>query len=203
MRKLIAIVAAIPIVGGIFLLMVALISSPAEAVDPPPPFSLDVLSRHEVPPDPIEEQPDEPPEDPSDHSGPPTIVLEPVVGPSGGPPVRPGPPADPGPVLGVPGPGGFRPATCDGGAVAIATPVKGYPVREARDGSEGWVLASFTVLPDGSTTDVVVVDAAGGRGFEQHARESVRRWRFRPAQVDCEAVASRLQQRIDYRLDDG
>jgi len=85
----------------------------------------------------------------------------------------------------------------------LLQPTPMYPIQARRDGVIGWVRVSFVVSPDGGTRDVRVLDASPEGYFEAHAVASVMRWRFRPAVVDGEVVAQRIERIIDYNLADG
>jgi protein TonB len=204
MRKIIAFTIAIPIVMAIFMIMPMLISA-STGVTPPPPLPGFVFARVD-----LEEQidqdlePDEP-EPPQGTDDVPSINL----------PDSPTENTRPVSTYGVPGTpdgidlglgsitGGYGELRdCDHGPIALATPVKGYPMAAARSGLEGWVRVGLVVSADGTVRDVTVLEAEPRHGFERHALESVSRWRFRPAMAGCEAVAASLEQRIEYSLSD-
>lgn len=99
----------------------------------------------------------------------------------------------------LPPPGGMQQAL-DGGAVAKIMVAPQYPPEALRDGIEGHVEVSFTVLPDGSVTDVVIVNAEPRGVFEQQARRAVLNWQFIPKREGGVAVAMRARQVIEFRL---
>lgn len=55
-----------------------------------------------------------------------------------------------------------------------------FPGKGIRRGQEGWVRMNFVVTPEGRAIDPVVIDSAGGAGFEASAREATAEWRFEP-----------------------
>jgi protein TonB len=65
---------------------------------------------------------------------------------------------------------------------------------------EGWVVVSFTVDPDGKTSDVKVVESQPRHVFDRAAIDAVERYRFNPAMKDGTAVSSVKQQRIEFKL---
>jgi protein TonB len=67
-------------------------------------------------------------------------------------------------------------------------------------GIESDVVLALTVLPDGSTSDIVVV-RSGGAEFDRAATDAMRLARFRPALRDGVAVASRIQWTYRFRID--
>jgi len=200
MRKLLSMLAAVPVALLLFLLMPSLIAVRAGPVDPPVTVDLPTA----MPP--VEEPP--PPRGPREPPQPPVISEGIPVLPPEPPPTEDGRPDLPEGYSGVGidtpiGPGAAMDLRdCDHGPIAIATPVKGYPVAAARAGTEGSVLVRFTVGATGAVTDAVVLSAEPSRVFDGHALDSVRRWRFRPAASACEAVAVRMEQRIAYALSD-
>ncbi|UJM90015.1 energy transducer TonB [Rhodanobacter denitrificans] len=100
-------------------------------------------------------------------------------------------------------------AAADGGGTAAggttaAVLVKGaaarYPTAAMRARQEGWVVVSFTVDPDGRTSDVKVVESQPRHVFDRAAVDAVERYRFNPAMKDGVAVSSVKQQRIEFKL---
>lgn len=75
-----------------------------------------------------------------------------------------------------------------------------YPTAAMRARQEGWVLVSFTIDPNGRTSDVKVVDAQPHRIFDRAAMDAVERYQFTPAMKDGAAVSSTKQQRIEFKL---
>lgn len=75
-----------------------------------------------------------------------------------------------------------------------------YPPAAVRSRQEGWVLVSFTVDKDGTTSDVKVVDSQPRRVFDRAAIEAVEHYRFTPAMRNGVPVESARQQRIEFKL---
>jgi len=42
-----------------------------------------------------------------------------------------------------------------------------YPINEARAGRDGWVVMSYIIEPNGSTSNVLIEDSSGSKGFEK------------------------------------
>lgn len=99
-------------------------------------------------------------------------------------------------------------ASAGGGSVAGATSDAvllravgaRYPTAAMRARQEGWVLVSFTIDPNGRTSDIKVVDAQPRRVFDRAAIDAVQRYEFKPAKKDGVAVATVKQQRIEFKL---
>jgi protein TonB len=103
--------------------------------------------------------------------------------------------------------GGDNAASADSGSDAGTTTavlVKGsparYPTAAMRARQEGWVLVSFTVDPDGKTSNVKVVESQPRRVFDRAAIDAVERYLFTPAMNGGTAVSSTKQQRIEFKL---
>jgi TonB family protein len=199
-RMLIPLALAIPAPLALFLIMPMLISV-GSGVTPTDPMRGFVLAQVRIEEQPDTSPPEEMPEPPSGMDGPPTIDASNVESPFERPPTNAGMPAV-GPTTTIVAAGWRDLRDCDHGPMAVATPVKGYPMAAARAGVEGWVRVVFTVSAGGGVQDVTVLAAEPRHSFERHAVESVSRWRFRPAMADCQAIGSRLEQRVVYTLGD-
>lgn len=75
-----------------------------------------------------------------------------------------------------------------------------YPADLKAQGIEGDVTVALTVLPDGSTADIVVVKS-GGAEFDRAAKDVMSSAKFRPAMRDGVAVAARIQWTVRFRTD--
>ncbi|MDQ3289441.1 MAG: energy transducer TonB [Pseudomonadota bacterium] len=62
----------------------------------------------------------------------------------------------------------------------LSTPAPKFPTEALRSGQSGEVQVEFTVNPDGSVSDVRVVQSNPARVFDREAISAVRRWRFQP-----------------------
>ncbi|MEO7051148.1 MAG: energy transducer TonB [Rhodanobacter sp.] len=75
-----------------------------------------------------------------------------------------------------------------------------YPATAIRSHQKGWVVVSFTVDKDGTTSDIKVVDAEPRRVFDRAAVDAVEQYRFTPAMKSGVPVVSVRQQRIEFAL---
>ncbi len=75
-----------------------------------------------------------------------------------------------------------------------------YPREALRSHQTGWVIVSFTIDPNGRTSNVHVLNAQPRRIFDRAAMEAVGRYRFTPAMRNGVAVATTRQQKIEFNL---
>jgi periplasmic protein TonB len=75
-----------------------------------------------------------------------------------------------------------------------------YPSRALESGVEGWVEIAYTVAPNGSVTNVKVVNATPPRVFESAAIKAVSRLRYQPVILDGKAIAVGTMVRIVFRV---
>ncbi|MDE2156236.1 MAG: energy transducer TonB [Xanthomonadaceae bacterium] len=85
-------------------------------------------------------------------------------------------------------------------AVLLAGSVPRYPREALRTHQSGWVVVSFTIEPNGRTSDVTVVSAEPRRVFDRAAMDAVNRYRFKPAMRNGVAVSTQRQQKIEFNL---
>jgi len=77
-----------------------------------------------------------------------------------------------------------------------------YPIVAARNGIEGWVRLSFSINPDGTVSNIDVMDAQPKRIFNKAAKKALKGWRYRAKFVDSVAVAQHgLQVQLDFELE--
>lgn len=91
----------------------------------------------------------------------------------------------------------------DGDIIPIVRIEPAYPRDALLRGLEGWVRVKFTILPDGSVANPVVVDADPRRVFDREATRAILRWKFRPRIVDGQAVSREAEQVIEFNLEQG
>ena len=76
-----------------------------------------------------------------------------------------------------------------------------YPPQARMRRAEGNVTVEFVVAADGSVRDVAVVSSQPDDLFVSSAVRAIERWRFVPGTKDGEAVATRVRQRVEFKLD--
>jgi protein TonB len=77
-----------------------------------------------------------------------------------------------------------------------------YPIQARQRRIEGWVDVEFTVGPDGSVRDPVVLGADPKQVFDRAALQAVRGWKYNPRIADGKPVERPgLRVRIRFTLD--
>ena len=110
------------------------------------------------------------------------------IGPSAGPGVGPGPP-------------GIYPPGKMGVTVpqVIFNPEPSFSDEARKAKAQGIVLLLLVVGKDGHTYDIRVRQSLG-MGLDEKAIEAVNRWRFRPATLNGQPVATQIAVQVDFHL---
>jgi len=78
-----------------------------------------------------------------------------------------------------------------------------YPQRAMSRGIEGWVILQFTITPQGTVTDVTVVEAQPAGIFDAAAIKAVGRWKYNPKVFEGVAVERRgIRVKLTFELED-
>jgi protein TonB len=77
-----------------------------------------------------------------------------------------------------------------------------YPQEAIDRCIEGWVQLEFTVLSDGTVSNVRVINASPSGIFDDAAKNAIRRWRFEPKVENGQAVEEVRRHRIMFKLDE-
>lgn len=109
------------------------------------------------------------------------------------PPPPPAPPAPAAPAPGAPAGPSLRPVP-----IAGQTPAPRYPMAALRRGESGKVLVRADIGPDGIPTSVSVAQGSGLRALDRAAVEAVRRWRFRPGEIDGQPAGGSVMVPIEF-----
>lgn len=75
-----------------------------------------------------------------------------------------------------------------------------YPTRAQRKHQEGYVDLHFTSSTTGDVKDVVVAAAEPAGVFDEAAIRALKRWKFKPKEVDGQAIDQRLALRMRFEL---
>ena len=105
-----------------------------------------------------------------------------------------------GPYAGV-GPPGVHPAGRNGVTVpeVIYSPEPSFSDEARKAKEQGVVVLLLVVGQDGHTYDVRVRSSLG-MGLDEKAIEAVNRWRFRPAMLNGQPVATQIEVEVDFHL---
>ncbi|WP_348760396.1 energy transducer TonB [uncultured Salinisphaera sp.] len=88
-----------------------------------------------------------------------------------------------------------------GGSLQVVKQVSPtYPSTAKQAQIEGKVTMSFTVNPDGSVSNIEIIEANPPRMFDAAAKQAMGRWRFKPAKDNGQAVAKRATQTMNFTL---
>jgi protein TonB len=209
--KLVALIIALAIVGGIGAVMVIglainAIKKEIERVttvdieEPPPPEEPD------EPPPPQENTAPPPPVAPpppiSIAPAPPPIQTQPTIPPPSPPALRIPPPAPVGPPPAPPAPSKARGARTKNERSWAARIQENYPARALREEIEGTVGVRVTVTADGRATGCSVTASSGSDILDAAACQGMERYaRFEPALDDAgNPTSGSYSTRITYRL---
>ncbi|WP_211355793.1 energy transducer TonB [Colwellia echini] len=145
------------------------------------------------PPPPPESKPDVPSSSAqiSDNSSPSMAMSMPKIGMSMN--------TGSGPFLGTLQQGGGM-AGFDTDVIPIVRVPAAYPQRARQAKLSGYVTMEVLIRPDGTVSDVKVVDAKPPRLFDSAAINAMKRWKFRPKTVDGKPQSQRAQQTIEFSL---
>ena len=77
-----------------------------------------------------------------------------------------------------------------------------YPAKAIENKIAGWVDLEFTLLKDGSVSNIQILNAQPDGVFDDAARKSVTKWRFAPVERDGSAVEQRVRMRLRFSLPD-
>ena len=87
------------------------------------------------------------------------------------------------------------------GVVPLVRVLPTYPSRAASRGTEGWVKVEFTIKPDGTVDDAVVVKSEPEGTFDDAALAAIEQWEFKAKIVNGIAVPQRATQLLQFKLD--
>lgn len=92
----------------------------------------------------------------------------------------------------------------EGDVVQASTLKRTYTVTptwpESASGVEGWVRLHFTVLPDGTVSDVVVKESDPANVFDASAMQALQQWKFEPVERAGKKIAQRAEIRMKFAL---
>ncbi|MEX2201185.1 MAG: TonB family protein [Dongiaceae bacterium] len=93
----------------------------------------------------------------------------------------------------------FEPARYD--VAALANPEPDYPWASRRAGEQGRVVLRVEVSAGGIVEAIGIADSSGHRRLDNAALEAVRHWRFEPARIGDQAIATTVNVPVTFRLE--
>lgn len=84
--------------------------------------------------------------------------------------------------------------------VPVRTVAPKFPDAMRRDGTSGLVTVSCLIDEKGNVTEPKVVKATND-AFSEPALEALKKWKFKPAKKDGEAVAIRVNIPVQFNVD--
>lgn len=91
--------------------------------------------------------------------------------------------------------------TISSGVVPISRVEAEYPSIAKRREIEGWVKIEFSITPNGSVENAVVVDAEPENIFNESALTAINQWKFKAKIIDGVAVSQRAVQKLQFKLE--
>jgi protein TonB len=91
-------------------------------------------------------------------------------------------------------------SVADAEVAPLVRPPAVYPARAKMRNIEGSVTARLTIRPDGTVSDVEIIQAEPEGVFEREAMRAMYRYRFSPKMVDGEAVTQTATQTLEFSL---
>ena len=92
-------------------------------------------------------------------------------------------------------------AAFDTDVMAVVRVPPTYPRNAKQARIQGSVTMEVLIRPDGTVSNVKVLEANPPRIFDQAAIMAMQRWKFRPKIVDGNAVTQRAKQTIEFTLE--
>lgn len=92
-------------------------------------------------------------------------------------------------------------AAFDSDVIPVVQIPPNYPRQAKQARIEGYVKMSVTIRPDGTVSNVKVIESKPKRLFDKSAMTAMLRWKFRPKIVDGQPQAQKAEQTIEFTLD--
>lgn len=69
--------------------------------------------------------------------------------------------------------------------------------------SKGYVVFTFDIEPNGSPSNIKIVESVPERTFDEEAIKAIKRWKFKPKTVDGKAIKQfNMRYKIEFKLED-
>lgn len=90
----------------------------------------------------------------------------------------------------------------DGNAIPVYQPRPEYPVQANLKGIEGSVTFKFDISPDGTPSNISVIDEEPRGVFRREAMRAIRKWKFKPRIVNGQPIHQRdMTYKLEFNLD--
>jgi protein TonB len=93
----------------------------------------------------------------------------------------------------------FEPARYD--VAALGNPKPDYPYLSRSRGEQGRVVLRVEVTATGDVASIEIADSSGHRRLDEAARDAVAQWRFEPARVGDDPIATTVNVPITFRIE--
>jgi len=82
----------------------------------------------------------------------------------------------------------------------LHTPDPLYPRRARKRGIEGWVKTGFTIRPDGSVSDIQILESEPAGIFDSITLRTVSKWKFKPQLLNGKPAVREVEKIIRFNL---
>ncbi len=76
----------------------------------------------------------------------------------------------------------------------LSTKAPKYPIKAARNGTQGYTKLEFDISPDGKPININVIEAYPSEVFNSAAIESFSGWRYKPKASSCHSI------QLDFKM---
>ena len=91
----------------------------------------------------------------------------------------------------------------DGEAIPIYQVRPEYPVQANLKGIEGYVTFKFDISPDGSPSNISIIDENPRGVFKREAMRAIRKWKFKPRIVNGQPIHQRdMTYKLEFVLEE-
>lgn len=97
---------------------------------------------------------------------------------------------------------GIGVASADSDVAPLVRVLPVYPARAQERGIEGYVIVEFSIAPDGTVKDAVVLESEPAKIFDRAALRAIAKWKYKPKIEDGVAVErAGIRVRMPFELE--
>jgi len=97
---------------------------------------------------------------------------------------------------------GIGVASADSDVAPLVRVLPVYPARAQERGIEGYVIVEFSIAPDGTVKDAVVLESEPAKIFDRAALRAIAKWKYKPKVEDGVAVErTGIKVRMPFELE--